>query len=228
MSQRKPAHENDSAELDTDTLPIILEDGDGHHRPHISIHHTECGNCGYDRSKVKRRHGEITEECMNCGAINHQGEWISQPNTNQHLAEMEKAAEKEDSPIVKYGEYYNSQHERYVIFGRETNTDLFKVFRSGELDVYCTTITGREFKHTLQAVYQNNIELLEEIIATEADSQTPLNETTKELTHSLNTPPNSNGIHASVLNKKGIKTREAIRLSRNLDTFPPIHITPDQ
>lgn len=227
MSRNQPQQPTESEQLNTDTLPITIQEGDGTETPRIYIHRNTCEECGYDRAKVRQQHGDFHEECMNCGAVNYNGEWTPQPNTKQHLSELERAAQKDNTPVENYGEFFGPLHNRYVVFGRE-DTDLLKVFRCGDLEIYCTTIGGDTLEYALKALYQNDIEYLEEVINTEAENHTPLDQDTKVLTHSMNAPANNTGIHVSVLKERGIKTREAIKLSREIESFPPVHITPNQ
>jgi hypothetical protein len=204
--------------VDSTETPIVIEEsGPTAGDEYVAIHDGECGNCGYDRVRVKRKYGETVEWCMLCDSRSHgrHESWERPTTDGDDLRDLREYADS-DGPVVKLGEYGPSS--RYThgseVFGYDNGTGLIKVFEHGSdgTSTERTTVTTSMLDGLLR-VLERERGYVSTFVDEELDGKT--------ITNSANAPNNPNAVHAGVLEHKGVPTALWIRM-----TEIPIHFDP--
>jgi len=211
------ANELERKSIDTDELPIVLEQGGPTAgSSHIQIVEGECGNCGYDRIKTNQKHGECVSTCMLCEStkFSTDNSW-SKPSIESSRLHDDREYADGDGPLKKVGEYGGS-----------------RMMHGNELFAYDDSDVMRYYKHGRDGTTTTQINLLqsdlkEMVMILEKDSEwlTDLvdNELRgKQIRRSVNY--NSNAIHIGELTyKNGLTSRIWVSVSHMMNGPPIIH-----
>jgi hypothetical protein len=215
---------NPHESLDEDGPPFEITSGPTAGHEHREVIEDECGNCGFDRVLLLRKHGEASKRCLLCNSYCHasvEDEWHCE---RTHFDELKKLREwaDEDDGIGKIGEYGRTSkffHGTEVF--ESPGTDLLKIFsHSSSTSTERTTISKSEL-HQLVQLLEKEQGFVTEHVDEHMDG--------KKVAPDLGSD-NPNAVHAGIIKDQTDEPHRAIRLHLRMNdlisTSLPVHFNP--
>ena len=208
--------------VDSDELPIVLEDGGPTAgSKHVEIIHGECGNCDYDRLKVKRQCGEVVETCMLCEYSRFgSGPWEAPTTDRNRLNDIREYADNDGSPVEKIGEVGVECYGRGPeVFDVPAGIEVHDYF--GSNSVKRCLFHANDLKGIV-ALLENERGFVTDVVDQYVDG--------RAVTHELNTPNNPNAIHVGIWEHRhgdretSVRLANAVRHDDAFESLPPIHL----
>lgn len=225
MNERQIAA-NPHESLDEDGPPFEIANGPTAGHEHREVIEGECGNCGFDRLLVSRKHGEGVRRCLLCDSYTHSmddGEW-HQPKTDfDELKRLREWADNDGNVVEKVGEYGpSSQFTHGTEVFAHTDTKLLKIFEHpSDTSTERTTFRRRDL-HGLLRTLERYDGFVTEHVREHMDG--------KQIAPDLGSD-NPNAVDAGIIKTRFSDPHSGVRIWIAADhvglNTPPIHFSPD-
>lgn len=218
---------NPHESLDEDGPPFEISSGPTAGHEHRKVIEGNCGNCGFDRLLLSKKHGEASKRCLLCNSYNHASaddEWRTERTTFDELKQLRKWADG-DGNVEKIGEYGpRSRFTHGTEVFEHTETELLKIFEHpSSTSTERKTFKRSELRALLQTLERNE-RFVTKFVREQMDG--------KKIAPAFGSD-NPNAIDAGIITSRHTETEswKAIRLWVELDrlqrsTPTPIHFDP--
>ena len=223
MSSLRNPHES----VDSDELPIVVEESNHPAEKHVEVQSGECEMCGYDRLRVSGQTGYTSVECMLCGARTDDGKqgW-SYPDTDRDRRDKHREWTEEGSDLLDHCDT-----------PRTSDLDLFTRKYKCDADTFDSVLLydtshrvtehniSREKLTTMMKALEQKSNFVTEFVGEHLDG--------KAVTAKMNAANNPNATRLSVLARRFDSRKTILRMAIDVDhsghgVLTPIHMDPRQ